>query len=451
MKIRNNIDLMATPTKGSHVANVDYVDGKMKTITWAEYEALTEEEKNNGTLYDIPDMPTNAATKENSFMDEYGFVYNFKPSSDFKNLVISPNGHSVHKIEITGDNVTISYYPKDNTLPMLIDYGDGTVETLSASINHVYNQGTYYVRATNMYMVLRNSDLTNVLDIQVGVITDCKKLFYQYKGSTLDVSNLDTSKATDMSHMFYGCNNLTTLDVSNFNASNVTTMNSMFSSCSGLTSLDVSNWDTSNVTDMNSMFYTCSNLTNLDVSNLDTSKVTNMNYMFSNCKALTTLDVSSFDTSNVTTMSNMFYSCSKLTTLDLSSFDTSNVTTMVNMFQDCDMLTALDLSSFDTSNVTTMFYMFLGCDVLEVLDLSSFDTSSVTNMAGMFFICEKLKTLKLGNKFITSNVTSYNVMFNRTALTKIQIPADFPAESKTFLEARLTDAGILANVTFETY
>ena len=58
MEIRNNIELMATPTKGSHVANVDYVDGKQKTISWAEYQALTEDEKNDGTLYDIPDMPT---------------------------------------------------------------------------------------------------------------------------------------------------------------------------------------------------------------------------------------------------------------------------------------------------------------------------------------------------------------------------------------------------------
>lgn len=450
MEFRNPVSVV-TPVDGVHATNKDYVDGKIKTITWAEYELLTEEEKNNGTLYDIPDMPANAVTKENSFTDEYGFVYNFKPSSDFKNLVISPNGHSVHKIEITGDNATISYYPKDNTLPVLIDYGDGTIETLSTSKNHVYNRGTYYVRATNMYMVLRNANLTNVLDIQVGVIADCKMLFYQYKGSTLDVSNLDTSKAINMNSMFYACNKLTNLDVSNFDTSNVTSMNSMFSSCSGLTSLDVSNFDTSNVTDMKSMFFSCVSLTNLDVSNLDTSKVTEMKNMFSTCRGLTTLDVSSFDTSNVTDMSNMFYACNALTTLDLSNFDTSKVTTMANMFQDCDKLTSLDLSSFDTSKVTTMYYMFLGCDVLEVLDLSSFDTSSVTNTDGMFFTCEKLKTLKLGNKFITSNVTGYNVMFNRTALTKIQIPADFPAESKTFLEARLTDAGILTKVTFETY
>ena len=48
-------------------------------------------------------------------------------------------------------------------------------------------------------------------------------------------------------------------------------MSSMFYSCSNLTSLDVSNFDTSKVTDMGGMFYSCSNLTSLDVSNFDTS------------------------------------------------------------------------------------------------------------------------------------------------------------------------------------
>ena len=34
-----------------------YTDAKERTILWADYQALSEEEKNNGTLYDIPDMP----------------------------------------------------------------------------------------------------------------------------------------------------------------------------------------------------------------------------------------------------------------------------------------------------------------------------------------------------------------------------------------------------------
>ena len=54
----------------------------------------------------------------------------------------------------------------------------------------------------------------------------------------------------------------------------------MFSGCSKLTSLNVSNFDTSKVTNMGYMFSGCSKLTSLNVSNFDTSEVTNMGSMF---------------------------------------------------------------------------------------------------------------------------------------------------------------------------
>lgn len=57
MKFKNPVSVVS-PIKGEHATNKDYVDGKMVTKTWAEYQALSEAEKNNGTLYDIPDMPT---------------------------------------------------------------------------------------------------------------------------------------------------------------------------------------------------------------------------------------------------------------------------------------------------------------------------------------------------------------------------------------------------------
>jgi len=107
---------------------------------------------------------------------------------------------------------------------------------------------------------------------------------------------------------------------------------SMFNNCTSLTTLDLSNFDTSKVTNMSYMFYYCTSLTTLDVSNFDTSKVTDMDAMFDDCSSLTTLDLSNFDTSNVTNMGYMFYNCSSLTTLDLSNFDFTKVTSYNNMF-----------------------------------------------------------------------------------------------------------------------
>ena len=103
-------------------------------------------------------------------------------------------------------------------------------------------------------------------------------------------------------------------------------MEYMFSDCYALKSLDVSNFDTSKVTNMDRMFYACRELTSLDVSNFDTSKVASMASMFGNCAGLTSLDVSNFNTSNVVNMRTVFYGCTALTELDLSGWDTSKVT-----------------------------------------------------------------------------------------------------------------------------
>ena len=190
---------------------------------------------------------------------------------------------------------------------------------------------------------------------------NCREMFAGFTVSSLDVSNFDTSKVTNMGSMF-SLFSATSLNLSNFDTSNVTNMSSMFFNCSSLTSLDLSNFDTSNVTDMSSMFVSC-NATSLDVSNFNTSSVTNMNQMFQACTKLTRLDVSNFDTSKVKDMSFMFSYCGKFTNLDLSSFDTSNVTDMSNMFLSCSELKTIYVNSgkWVISSGCNTDRMFNGC------------------------------------------------------------------------------------------
>lgn len=113
-------------------------------------------------------------------------------------------------------------------------------------------------------------------------------------------------------HMFRDCDELITLDLSNFDTSRVTDMHYMFLGCEELTSLNLSNFDTSHVINMASMFEYCSSLKSLDLSNFDTSHVTDMSLMFSNCEALIGLNLSSFDTSEVIVMNYMFGCCNSL-------------------------------------------------------------------------------------------------------------------------------------------
>ena len=111
--------------------------------------------------------------------------------------------------------------------------------------------------------------------------------------TTLDLSNFNTSKVTDMSYMFYYMTSLTSLNLSSFNTSKVTDMSYMFSEMFNLTLLDISNFDTSNVTKMNQMFFLPNGyeyndkLEKIYVNNdFNTSKLAEFSDMFKNRKKL---------------------------------------------------------------------------------------------------------------------------------------------------------------------
>ncbi len=279
----------------------------------------------------------------------------------------------------------------------------GLTKTASIQTTGSGEIGTYYDSSTSTIYVAPASSVnsTSVMyaDTFYYFLADNKVGTYI---TTIDLSNVDTSKATSFHSMFYNFTKLTSIDVSSFDTSNVTVMQAMFNNCTALkeikglenfdtrnvtnmsgmfrrtavTSLDLSSFDTSSVEDMSNMFLSCSSLSNLNVSRFNTSSVSNMSYMFSGCSALTSVDLSSFNTSSVSNMSYMFYSCSALTSVDLSRFNTSSVSNMKSMFNGCSALTSLNISSFDTSSVEDMSSMFCACSSLTSLDLSKFDTSN---------------------------------------------------------------------------
>ena len=263
--------------------------------------------------------------------------------------------------------------------------------------------------------------------------------------SSLDLSGLDTSNMTSMTHMFYNSSKLVNIDLSEFKTSKLLYFNNMFNGCSSLVNLDLSSFDTSKISNFSNLFkdctslkkinlssfdthsatifaftfMNCQSLENLNLSNFNTSKVTDMSGMFYNCSSLTSLDLSNFNTTNVTSMgSGMFYNCNKLTSLDLSNFNTSKVTDMSDMFNSCSSLININLSSFNTINLTNMYSMFYRCSALSSLDLSSFNISKVTNMYKTFMLCSNLTTIYVSDLWSTSSVTNSNNMFgNCTSLT----------------------------------
>ena len=244
----------------------------------------------------------------------------------------------------------------------------------------------------------------------------------------LDLSNFDTSKVENMSHMFNGMRNLTTLNLSNFNTSNVTNMGGMFFNMTNLTTLNLSNFDTSKVTNMGSMFYGISNLTALNLSNFNTSQVTIMGGMFYGMSNLTTLNLSNFNTSKTTDMRSMFNGMTNLASLNISSFNTENVENMSSMFSQAQKIEHLDLSHFRTDKVTNIGSMFYQMSALKNINLSHFNTANVTDMSSMFSMDDNLTELDL-RSFTTSKVENFGYMFasftTDNRLTRIYTSGDW--------------------------
>jgi surface protein len=92
--------------------------------------------------------------------------------------------------------------------------------------------------------------------------------------------------------MFADCQKLASIDVSNFNTGKVTNMSCMFNWCENLVALNVSNFDTRNVTDIAYMFYDCHSLKTLDVSNFNMTSCEDSKSMFAYCYGLNSLAVS---------------------------------------------------------------------------------------------------------------------------------------------------------------
>ena len=310
---------------------------------------------------------------------------------------------------------TLTIYPTDGASGEMARVRDALSDDgdLLDAIRSVTVKEGVVAPADSSYLFgsLRAMESLDLSGLDTSRATDMKGMF-QSCGSlrSLDLSGLDTSRVTDMEDMFSICLSISSLDLSPLDTSQVTNMKDMFSNCFSLRSLDLSPLDTSRVTDMWGMFQGCSSLRSLDLSPLDTSQVQYMGYMFSNCSSLSSLDLSPLKTSRVTDMGGMFWGCSSLSSLDLSPLKTSQVTDMSGMFKGCSSLSSLDLSPLDTSQVTDMWGMFADCSSLSSLDLSPLKTSQVQSMGGMFDGCSSLRSLDL-SPLDTSQVQHMGYMF----------------------------------------
>ena len=136
-----------------------------------------------------------------------------------------------------------------------------------------------------------------------------------------DVTHVNTSKITDMSHLFAG-NKDFNQDISGWDVSNVTDMSGMFDGAESFNQ-DIGGWDVSNVNYMMEMFQNAYAF-NQDIGNWDVSSVGDMSAMFQGAHAFNQ-DLSRWDVSNVFDMTIMFQDAGSFKNQDLSSWNVENV------------------------------------------------------------------------------------------------------------------------------
>lgn len=134
------------------------------------------------------------------------------------------------------------------------------------------------------------------------------------KQYTLDFNDIDTSKITELDHLFHDIQEISKIKIKD---------------------IDVSKWDVSNVWDFNGLFAHCDKL-NVDVSKWDVSKGELFDSMFYNCQEFN-CDLSKWNVNNGKTFYAMFASCYKLDS-DFEKWNLKKDANTWKMFVNCNSL-----------------------------------------------------------------------------------------------------------------
>ena len=110
-------------------------------------------------------------------------------------------------------------------------------------------------------------------------------MFSQCRIVNLDLSSSVTQKVKNLKGMFCNCKNLRNIKFSkNFNTENVTDMSFMFFGCENLEELDLSTFNIQNVDQMTAMFYNCVKMEKLSLPVSNVKKNVCMRSILYNCK-----------------------------------------------------------------------------------------------------------------------------------------------------------------------
>ena len=151
------------------------------------------------------------------------------------------------------------------------------------------NELTLTMKGKNTYQSIISNSVSNPDEVLInGVKQDNAFTNYLLPDSIVNVTIRWNSTFTSCTHLFYNFDHLLSVDFTNFDSSRISDMTLMFHGCRNLKSINFKNFNTSLVEKMDDVFYTCDSLESLDLSSFNTSSVTTMSSMFEKCTSLKT-------------------------------------------------------------------------------------------------------------------------------------------------------------------
>jgi hypothetical protein len=292
-----------------------------------------------------------------------------------------------------------------------VDWGDGTIETLTTAEHTFSNGGGYHDIGFRLdsgtyfrpYITNNASHATKV--VALGPAPESMKLngeraFWgcsnleavdatvdatggtSFNAAWQDCSSLtsfpliNTSAGTNFMAAWYNCSSLTSFPLINTAAG--TNFQNAWKDCSSLTSFPLIN--TSAGTNFNTAWQDCSSLTSFPL--IDTAAGTNFQNAWYNCSSLTSFPL--INTAAGTNFQQAWYNCSSLTNFPL--INTSAGTNFQNAWKDCSSLTSFPL--IDTAAGINFIFAWRSCSSLTSFPL--IDTSSGTNFQSAWFLCTSL-------------------------------------------------------------
>lgn len=263
----------------------------------------------------------------------------------------------------------------ENNNPILVSYKDTQNKTLyvpnEADLAPFGVTGKVRIPINNLNWQCDNKEtviISNKENKKVGLFSPDGKhytygLFSQesYEGKAtlkkIDLRGLDTSKLTNLNHLFYGQKELESINMEGIDTSNVTLMQSTFAHTPNLKEVKgLENLDTSNVKHMDSIFLN-SGIKNLDISNWNTKSLRGTQEAFKNMK-FKKLDLSNWDFSHVLDTEEMFKNSTG--TISLPKTGAPNLIGAKGMFADSDLIIE-NMDKFKMPKVQNTREMFVGC------------------------------------------------------------------------------------------